>query len=101
MNTTLALRSVLEKILRSENNSESLSEQALADSSILLEEKVTQSLTIHDCENTEHSSLLKAAIHVLAQNQKRLLTFEIEMEPILKKELFSAYGVLLWEEESL
>ncbi len=101
LNTTLSLRKVLEKALMSENNRDHLSAQSLDDSSILLVDKDSQKVTIEDCENTEHTHLLKSAIHVMAENQKQLLTFEIEMEPILKKELLSVYGVLLREEEAL
>lgn len=101
LNTTLALRKVLKKALLSENNRDHLSGKLLDNSSILLEDKPSQKVTIEDCENTEHSHLLKSAIQVMEENQKQLLTFEIEMEPILKKELLYVYGVLLREEEAL
>ena len=61
--------------------------QVLEDSSVFLVEKVSQSLDIHTSEETSQSEVLRSALQVLERNQKRLLVFELALEPFLKKEM--------------
>ncbi|USK33105.1 putative thiazole-containing bacteriocin maturation protein [Bacillus sp. F19] len=95
LNTTMALQKALQQALM---NGKNQSAQALPDSSVFLAEKAPQSLVIRTSE--EISKVLQSAMQVLKRNRKRILVFELELEPFLKKEPVGVYGTLLREEES-
>ncbi|MFC0272981.1 putative thiazole-containing bacteriocin maturation protein [Metabacillus herbersteinensis] len=94
LNTTRALQKALQQALMDGEN------QGLIDSSVFLVEKVPKSLVIHTSEDISQSEVLQSAMQVLERNNKRLLVFELALEPLWKKELLSVYGMLLREEES-
>jgi putative thiazole-containing bacteriocin maturation protein len=96
LNSTMALQKALQQALM---NGKIQSAQALPNSSVFLAEKAPQSLIIRTSE--EISEVLQSAMQVLKRNRKRILVFELGLEPILKKELVGVYGTLLREEESL
>ncbi|MBM7587434.1 putative thiazole-containing bacteriocin maturation protein [Bacillus pakistanensis] len=101
LNRTLALRKALQQALIKEQNEEIyLKTQALEVSSVFLEEKVSLNLEFPSCEETSPSEALQSARQVLDLNHKRLLVFELELEPFLKEELAGVFGVVLREEES-
>jgi putative thiazole-containing bacteriocin maturation protein len=101
LNITMALRKALQQaLMKVQNQAACLTAQALEVSSVLLEETVPLNLVIPACEETTQSEVLQSAIQVLERNRKRLLVFELTMEPFLKEELAGAFGVLLREEES-
>ncbi|MDQ0857828.1 putative thiazole-containing bacteriocin maturation protein [Bacillus sp. V2I10] len=95
LNTTMALQKALQQALM---NGKNQSAQALPDSSVFLAETAPQRLVIRTSE--EISEVLQSAMQVLKRNRKRILVFELEWEPFLKKELVGVYGTLLREEES-
>ncbi|GAX91757.1 putative thiazole-containing bacteriocin maturation protein [Effusibacillus lacus] len=101
LNVTMALRKALQQALqKAQNQAANLATQALEVTSVLLEEKVPQSLVIPACKEAAHSEVLQSALQVLKQNRKRLLVFDLALEPFLKEELAGVFGVLLREEES-
>ncbi len=101
LNVTMALRKALQQaLLKAQNHAACLTTQALEVSSVLLEEKVKQSLVIPACEETAQSEVLQSALQVLKRNRKRLLVFDLALEPFLKEELAGVFGVLMREEES-
>jgi putative thiazole-containing bacteriocin maturation protein len=97
LNTTMALQKALQQALM---NGKNQATQALADSSVFLVEKGPHSLVIRTSEEIPQSEVLQSAMQVLERNGKRLLVFELALEPVLKKELVGVYGMLLREEES-
>ncbi|MDE3839074.1 putative thiazole-containing bacteriocin maturation protein [Bacillus methanolicus] len=101
LNITMALRKALQQaLMKAQNQAANFTAQALEVSSVLLEEKVPQNLVIPTCEETTQSEVLQSAMQVLERNGKRLLVFELALEPFLKEKLAGVFGVLLREEES-
>jgi putative thiazole-containing bacteriocin maturation protein len=101
LNITMALRKVLQQaLMKAQNQTACLTTQALEVSSVLLEEKMPLSLVIPAYEETAQSEVLQSALQVLKRNHKRLLVFDLALEPFLKEELAGVFGVLLREEES-
>lgn len=101
LNITMALRKALQQaLMKAQNEVDCLTMQALEVSSVPLEEKVPISLVIPTCEETTQSEILQSAMQVLKRNRKRLLVFELALEPFLKEELAGVFGVLVREEES-
>jgi putative thiazole-containing bacteriocin maturation protein len=97
LNTTMALQKALQQALW---NGKNQATQPLVNSSVFLVEKEPQSLVIRTSEEISQSKVVQSAMQVLARNRKRLLVFELALEPFLKKELVDVYGMLLREEES-
>ncbi|MBD1380411.1 putative thiazole-containing bacteriocin maturation protein [Metabacillus arenae] len=97
LNTTMALQKALQQALM---NGKNQATQTLADSTVFLVEKEPQRIEIRTSEEIPQSEVLQSALQVLERNRKRLLVFELAIEPYLKKELVGAYGMLLREEES-
>jgi putative thiazole-containing bacteriocin maturation protein len=97
LNTTLALQNALQQALI---NGKGQARQALVDSSVVLVERDFQSLVISSSEETSQSEILQSTLQVLERNRKRLLVFELELEPFLTKEFVGVYGVVLREEEA-
>lgn len=101
LSLTMALQKALQQALMNETKEATFSTpQVLEDSSVFLVEKVSQSLVIHTSEETSQSEVLRSAVQVFERNHKRLLVFELALEPFLKKEMVGVYGVLLREGES-
>ncbi len=99
LSTTLALQKALKNALLSEPHS--LAGPSLEESFVVLEDKIPHPFVIRDSEGEEPSQLLNFAIQVLKSKNKQMMLFEVDMEPILNKEILSVYGVVLREEESL
>lgn len=101
LNITMALRKALQQaLMKAQNQAANLTKQSLEVSSVLLEEKVPKTLVIPEREETTQSEVLQSAMQVLERNGKRLLVFELALEPFLKEKLAGVFGVLLREEES-
>ncbi|MFP5114895.1 putative thiazole-containing bacteriocin maturation protein [Bacillaceae bacterium C204] len=101
LNLTLALRKVLQQALvKFQNPEANLKAQVFKVSSLLLEEKVGESIVIPACDEKIQSSNLQTAMEVLERNHKRILVFEQKKEPFLKEGLAGVFGVLLREEET-
>jgi hypothetical protein len=101
LNITLALQKALQQaLMKAQNEVDCLTIQALEVSSVPLEKKVPLLLLIPTCEETTQSEVLQSAMQVLERNHKRLLVFELALEPFLRKELAGVFGVLVREEES-
>lgn len=101
LNITLALRNALQQALaKVQNQEEIVSPRTLEASSILLDEKSLQNLDIPAGDEKLQFENLQTAMEVLEQNGKKLLVFELELEPFLKEELAGGFAVLVQEEES-
>lgn len=101
LNITLALRNALQQALAKAQNIEDIvTPRTLEVSSILLDEKAQQNLDIPACDERFQSENLRTAMEVLERNGKKLLVYELELEPFLKKELAGLYGVLVQDEGS-
>ncbi|NRF90181.1 putative thiazole-containing bacteriocin maturation protein [Paenibacillus frigoriresistens] len=101
LNVTLALRDALQQaLLEVQNQPANLTSQVLGVSSVRLAEQLPQSLKIPTCEVTAKSEVLQSALQVLERNRKRLLVFDLAVEPFLKEEMAGVFGVLLREEGS-
>lgn len=101
LNKTMALRKALQQaLMKAQNEADCLTMQVLEVSSVFLEAKSLLSLEIFACKEMTQSEVLQSAIQILEQNHKRLLVFELALEPFLKEELAGVFGVLVREEES-
>jgi hypothetical protein len=101
LNVTLALRKALQQaLLKEQNNTACLTTHEFEVSSVFLKEKVPQSLVIPGYEEAAHSEVLQSALQNLKRNGKRLLVFDLAVEPFLKEKLAGVFGVLLRGEES-
>ncbi len=101
LNMTRALRNALKQALKKEQNQENyLITDGIELTSVFMQEKVPQNIEILTCEETTQSEVLHSAMQVLELNRKRLLAFELTLEPFLNEELAGVFGVLLREEES-
>lgn len=99
LNVTLALRDALQQaLLEAQNRKESLTPQVVEVSSVRLSRQLPQSLDIPLSEETARGDLLKSALQVLEQNGKKLLVFDLAVEPFLKEEIEGVFGVMLREE---
>lgn len=99
LTVTLALRKALQQALtEEENQSASDKTQALEITSVSLREKEPQSLLISAFAEEAQSEILQLARQALERNCKRLLVFDLALEPFLKEELAGVFGVLLREE---
>ncbi|MDQ0873563.1 putative thiazole-containing bacteriocin maturation protein [Paenibacillus sp. V4I3] len=101
LNVTLALRKALRQAhLEAQNPPDYLQTQALGVSSVRLEEQAPLSLEIPSSEKSAKSEVLQSALQVLKRNGKRLLVFDLAVEPFLKEEVAGVFGVVLREEGS-
>ncbi|NOU74938.1 putative thiazole-containing bacteriocin maturation protein [Paenibacillus sp. LMG 31458] len=99
LNVTLALRDALQRaLLEVQNQPACFTSQVLKVSSVRPAEQLPISLEIPSCEMTSKSEVLQSALKVLEQNRKRLLVFDLAVEPFLKEEMAGVFGVLLREE---
>lgn len=101
LNKTMALRKALQLALwKAQNQTACLSAQGFEVSSVILEEKLPLSLAIPASEEAAQPRVLQSAIQVLERNRKRLLVFNMAVEPFLQEEPVRVFGVQLREEES-
>ncbi|UKS24548.1 putative thiazole-containing bacteriocin maturation protein [Paenibacillus sp. HWE-109] len=99
LNVTFALRDALQQaLLKAQNQPASFTSQVLEVSSVRLAEKIPHNLEIPSCEAAIESDVLQSALQVLKRNHKRLLVFDLAVEPFLKEEMAGVFGVLLREE---
>lgn len=99
LNITLALRNALQQALaKVQNQADIVTPRTLEVSSIHLDEKAMQNLDIPACDERFQSENLLTAMEVLERNGKKLLVYELELEPFLKKELAGIFAVLVQEE---
>ena len=101
LNAGMALRKALQQaLLAVQNQPDFLKSQVLEFSSVRLEEQVPLSLEIPAYEVTSQPEVLRSALQVLKQNKKRILVFDLALEPFLKEEVAGVFGVVLREEGS-
>lgn len=102
LNVTLALRKALQQaLLAAQNQPDCLKPQALAISSVHLDEQAPIRLVeIPACEVESQQGVLQSALQVLNRNSTRLLALDLAVEPFLKEEIAGVFGVVLREEES-
>lgn len=101
VNITLALRKALQNaVFRFQNQSSFRTKLPMEPRSVHLEDKNPQILDIPACNEMIHADTIKSALEVLKRNDKRLLAFELELEPFLKEKLAGVFGVLIKGEES-
>lgn len=102
LNTTWALRLSLQRaLLRAQNESTCLIAQGVEAPSVHLEEKASSSLVISSGERSAQAEILQLSLQALKRNRKRLLTFDMAMEPFLREGLGGVVGVLVREEDAL
>lgn len=100
-NITMALRKALQQaLMKVQNKSDISNELACGLTSVLLEEKMPVSLNIPMCKERIEADILQGAMEILKRNGKRVLIFDLEIEPIFKEQLDGVFGVLLREEDS-
>ncbi|MGC5327873.1 putative thiazole-containing bacteriocin maturation protein [Brevibacillus sp. SYSU BS000544] len=101
LNVTMALRKSLQQaLLEAQNKAEFIATHVLKVPSLLVKEQEQQSLLIPAVEEAAQKEDLQSALQVLKQNGKRILIFDLALEPFLKEEIAGVFGVLLREEVS-
>lgn len=99
LNITMALRNALQQAIINVQNKEDFEmARSLEISSMILAEKLPQSIEIPACEDRIQSEDLLKAMEILERNGRHLLVFELELEPFLKEGLAGGFGVLVQEE---
>lgn len=100
LNITMALRKSLQHALfKAQNDSDGFSATPLEETDVFLDESQTQRIAIPSSGDKIHAESMKEAIEILKRNQKQLVVYELELEPVFKQELEGVFGVLLREEE--
>jgi putative thiazole-containing bacteriocin maturation protein len=93
---TMALRNSLQHALfQAQNDKEAFDAKPVV---VALEQGKAERITIPANEDTTQP--LKEAIETLKRNQKQVVVYELNMEPVFKEELAGVFGVLLREEET-
>jgi hypothetical protein len=101
LNIKMAMRKTLEQAIQQvQNETACLMVQGLNVSTVDLIEQAPPSLVIPASEEATQSEVLKSASQILEQNRKRLIVFDLVLEPFLKGEPAEVFGVLLREEVS-
>jgi putative thiazole-containing bacteriocin maturation protein len=101
LNITMALQKALQQaLIKVQNKSNTSNELACEVTSVLLEDKMPVNLSIPACEEKIQADVLQGAMEILEQNGKRVLVFELGIEPVFKEQLDGVFGVLLREEGS-
>jgi putative thiazole-containing bacteriocin maturation protein len=102
LNRATALRQALVQALQQAQNEQARPEtQGLQVSSVHLHEQAPHRLEIPHLDEAPPAETLKSALQVLERNRKRLLVFQLIVEPFLKEEPIEVFGVLLREEMPL
>ncbi|WP_423410387.1 putative thiazole-containing bacteriocin maturation protein [Heyndrickxia sp. MSNUG] len=100
LNITMALRKSLQHALfKAQNDSDAFSAISLEETSVFFDEREVQRIAIPVCGERIQPEDLKEAIEILRRNQKQLVVYELDLEPVFKQELEGVFGVLLREEE--
>lgn len=101
LNITMALKKALQQaLMKAQNEAYNPTIHELGGASVHLEEKEPLSIVIPSGEEMTQSELLQTAIQILKRTRKRILIFELVLEPFFKEELAGVFGVLLRKEES-
>ncbi|MCU6790791.1 bacteriocin maturation protein [Paenibacillus sp. WQ 127069] len=101
LNTTLALRSVLQQALLFATSTQLiLPPSGLVAASVILETKEPSHLIIPSTQERTSSEILAAALQILKRDSKRLHVMDMANEPFLKEGLVGVWGVLVREEDS-
>ncbi|CAH0344139.1 putative thiazole-containing bacteriocin maturation protein [Bacillus sp. CECT 9360] len=101
LNKTMALRKALQQaVIEAQNQTTNLTTQSLEVSIVIQDEMALLNLVIPAGKKATQTEVLQSAIQDLERNQKKLLVFELKLEPFLKEELAGVFGVLLREEET-
>ncbi|AXI08079.1 putative thiazole-containing bacteriocin maturation protein [Oceanobacillus zhaokaii] len=101
LNITMALRRALQQaLIKVQNESDSSNELACEATSVFLEEKMPVSLSIPASQERIQADVLQGATEILKRNGKRVLVFELGLEPDFKEQLDGVFGVLLRGEDS-
>lgn len=101
LNKRMAMQKALEQALQqAQSETTCLMVQGMKVSLVDPIEQVPPSLVIPAGEAEAHSEVLKSATQILEQNRKRLLVFDLVLEPFLKGEPAEVFGVLLRDEVS-
>ncbi|MGO0060373.1 putative thiazole-containing bacteriocin maturation protein [Brevibacillus fluminis] len=101
LNVTVALRKSLQQALcREQNKAELTLPQALAVSSVLLEEREQESLEVPAVDEEVQTDALQSALQVLKRNRKQIVLFDFALEPFLKENMAGVVGVLVRKEVS-
>ncbi len=103
LNLTMALRSGLQQaLLEAQNRATFHATQSLRGSNVILKGKLPRILDIPACEVATNMDILQSALELLERNRKKMIVFDMALEPFLQEKLAGVYGVvLLREEESL
>lgn len=101
LNVTLALRKALVQALQHIRNDEAYSVALGVKQAFMpFAEPEPLHLDIPDGEATEITEILNEALLVLQRNHRRILIYELFLNPFLEREPVEVYGVLVQEEES-
>jgi putative thiazole-containing bacteriocin maturation protein len=93
---TMALRNSLQHALfQAQNDMEAFNANPV---DVALEQGKAERITIPANEDTTQP--LKEAIETLKRNQKQVVVYELNIEPVFNQELAGVFGVLLREEET-
>ncbi|NRD79572.1 putative thiazole-containing bacteriocin maturation protein [Bacillus sp. BRMEA1] len=98
LNTTFALQHALEQALLDAQTQFHSSIRQEKESMIYLDKKETK-LDIPACEELTHLDLLQSSIQVLNKYSKRMIVYDLSIEPFLKQGLAGVYGVQVVREE--
>lgn len=99
LNSTLALQNTLQQaLLNAQNRMNSVVRQE-QESMIYLEKEGTK-LDFPSCDDMTQLELLQSSIEVLNRNAKKLVVYDLTVEPFLKQELAGVYGVQVREGDS-
>ncbi|RBP04475.1 putative thiazole-containing bacteriocin maturation protein [Rossellomorea aquimaris] len=91
---TMALRNSLQHALfQAQNDKEAFDANPVG---VALEQGKAERITIP--ANEDRTQPLKEAIETLKRNQKQVVVYELNIEPVFKQELAGVFGVLLREE---
>jgi putative thiazole-containing bacteriocin maturation protein len=99
LNTTLSLQNALQQALMDTQNQVNSAVRQEMESTVFLKKKESK-LEIRSCEEMTQLALLQSSIQVLNRNGKRLLVYDLGLEPFLQHELAGVFGVQLREGES-
>ena len=99
LNTTLALQNTLQQALLNAQNRINPVVRQEKESMIYLEKEEAK-LEITSCDDMTQLELLQSSIHVLNRNGKKLVVYDLSIEPFLKQELAGVYGVQVREGDS-
>jgi putative thiazole-containing bacteriocin maturation protein len=101
LNATMALRSTLKQVLLKVQNKEDLVTIHSLGTSAVLEKKSSKDLPIPALDDSELPEILRQALQILKQNKRRIIVYDLKLEPFIQEYLAGVFGVMLREEVSL